>query len=443
MAATCALIVGCASLQSAQRDNVAYVVLGEDGAAMVRVLTPESSCPAITVDARELPMAVRVPLSVIPQRGHPESSPSPILTCELPIPAGTRHAFVAGHALPLPQASYEKIVVIGDTGCRMGYQKCQPESYPFEKVAASAARFKPDLVVHVGDYHYREGCPSGMKCDEGPWGYGWDAWNADFFTPGRVLLEAAPWVTARGNHESCSRAGQGYWRFLDPRPLMPGHDCNEAKNDGLGDHSEPYAVPLGAGAQLIVFDTSNSDRNYFKPGDPRIAIYSDTWRRIDELAHKASYNIGVDHHPLFALGAYRNQNGEIKLFGTDKGLEQSFGEKDRPLLPPSISMLLSGHIHLWEQVSFKDKYPTQFVSGFSGTDEDVTPLPSSVPPDVTPAPSAVIKSMSSWVGGFGFMTMERRGADEWLVKVWDRDGHERNSCQAKGTNSSCAVAQVK
>ena len=51
--------------------------------------------------------------------------------------------------------------------------------------------------------------------------------------------------------------------------------------------------------------------------------------------------------------------------------------------------------------------------------------------------------MSSWIDGFGFMTMERTGPDAWLVKVMDRDGKQRNSCSVKGKRSRCEVAQVK
>jgi hypothetical protein len=53
-----------------------------------------------------------------------------------------------------------------------------------------------------------------LRCS--PWGYGWDTWKADFFDPAQALLKAAPWVMVRGNHETCTRAGQGWWRFLDP-----------------------------------------------------------------------------------------------------------------------------------------------------------------------------------------------------------------------------------
>ena len=58
-----------------------------------------------------------------------------------------------------------RIVVIGDTGCRLKtgeeYQSCNDaEKYQFGRIAATAAQWKPDLVVHVGDYLYRENaCP--------------------------------------------------------------------------------------------------------------------------------------------------------------------------------------------------------------------------------------------------------------------------------------------
>jgi hypothetical protein len=105
-------------------------------------------------------------------------------------------------------------------------------------------------------------------------------------------------------------------------------------------------------------------------------------------------------------------------------------------------VLLSGHVHLWEQTSFSSDHPSQFVSGFAGTAEDIVPLPASVPPGTTPAPGAVVEAMSSWIDGFGFMTMERRGPDRWDVVIHDRDGRERNSCTVEGRHSRCAMPQV-
>ena len=446
------LLAGCASLVSDPGpDDVAFVVLGENGAATARLITAAPSCPPLTVDNRAMPMRVRVPMSRIPARpGQPHVPPSSaMLTCEGLITAGSVTASVAGLPLPVPKSAPRRIVVIGDTGCRLKGKEAQdcndPARYPFARVAARAAAFEPDLVIHVGDYHYREDpCPANQPgCAGSPYGYGYDAWAADFFTPARKLFAAAPWVLARGNHENCTRAGQGWWRWLDPRPYQAGRDCDLPANDALGEHSDPYAVPLGANAQLIVFDTANTSWKGLPKTDPRRAVYADTLRKIEVLARQARYNIGVDHHPLLAFGANRDaKTGAVTLFGGDAGLLDAFGDVDPLYLPASISMLLSGHVHLWEQVSFASPHPSQFVAGFSGTLEDTVPLPAMPPPGRTPAPGAIVEHMSSWIDGFGFMTMERTGPEAWLVKVWDLDGRERNSCRVEGRKSRCVVAQV-
>jgi hypothetical protein len=455
---TAALLAGCAGLQPGAHGPVqaAFVILGEDGAPIARAITTASRCPQIEIDGRIAEMAVRSPLSPIPLRpaaageaGKPRPVPvsSPVQSCETPLPAGARRVLVSGQPLPLPVAEPKRIVVIGDTGCRLKGKEAQdcndPEAYPFATVAASAAAWKPDLVVHVGDFHYREDpCPADRKgCAGSPFGYGWDAWNADFFTPARALLAAAPWVAARGNHETCARGGQGWWRFLDPRPLQGG--CDDPADDERADYTDPYAVPLGGDAQLLVFDTANTSYKGFKDGDVRLAKYADTYRKLEALAARARHTIAVDHHPLYGFGAQQDKKtGDIKLFGGDAGLIQTFGAIQPRLLPANVEVLLSGHVHLWEQVSFSSDHPTQFVSGFAGTAEDIVPLPASVPPGTTPAPGAAVEAMSSWIDGFGFMTMERRGLQRWDVVIHDRDGRERNRCVVDGRHSHCVLPQV-
>jgi hypothetical protein len=446
------VLAGCASLPSEPPPAAAFVVLGEEGAPIARAVTAAASCPLITIDGSTAPMAVRAPYGAIPLRDkdhsatfHQDAVSNPVLSCETALPAGAKRVAVAGQALPLPSAEAKRIVVIGDTGCRLKgkeFQDCNdPQAYPFARVAASAAAWKPDLVVHVGDFHYREDpCPADRPgCAGSPYGYGWDAWNADFFAPARTLLAAAPWVLARGNHETCSRGGQGWWRFLDAHAYDPAANCDDPATDGRADYTDPYAVPLGAGAQLIVFDSANTNWKGFKPGDARVRQYTDTWRKIERLAARRRYNIAVDHHPLYAFGANQDaQTGAITLFGGDAGLTQVFGALDARLLPSTVDVLLSGHVHLWEQTSFSSDHPSQFVAGFAGTAEDIVPLPRTPPAGQPPAPGAVLEAMSSWIDGFGFMTMERTGPDTWTIVVHDRDGRQRNTCTVAGRHSRCA-----
>ncbi|MCL2658588.1 MAG: metallophosphoesterase [Betaproteobacteria bacterium] len=458
--AVAVLLLGCAPLSGMCQDAEtfsAYVVLGENGVPVARVLTSAAQCPQLNMDGRAVPMHLRADAQTMPLRSTlsapSDSKPSafPLLTCELEIPPHTATAQVEGRALPLPRAEIKRIVVIGDTGCRLkksdkAYQACNdPEQYPFAKVAAAAAAWKPDLVIHVGDYHYRENaCPQDkLGCAGSPWGYGWDAWREDFFKPAAPLLQAAPWIVTRGNHESCARAGQGWWRLLDPRALLPGRDCNDAANDDIGDYSDPYAVPLGGDAQVIVLDTSNTTGQPIPQDDIRAAKYRDLYRKLDALSQRASYNIGVNHHPILGFAAKRDGAGKVALLPGNQGLQSVLSALDPLLLPPRVNAMLSGHVHVWQEVSFATPHPTQFVTGFSGTQEDIVPLPEILSADATPAVGAVVEQHSSWVNGFGFMTLERSGASAWDVKVWDSAGHAVNVCRIEGRKSVCDVAQVK
>lgn len=454
-----ALLSGCALPPAAtpQPDLTAYVIMGEQGVAMARVVTAAASCPVLAVDGKPLAMAVRALPATIAQRPTAstpeESKPSafPLLTCEAALPAGASSASVQGQALPVPRAAPQRIAVIGDTGCRMKkkdneFQECNdPRLFPFATVAAAAAAWKPDLVVHVGDYHYRENaCPDGNAgCAGSPWGYGWDTWNADLFLPAAPLLKAAPWVAVRGNHESCERAGQGWWRLLDPRPLLPGRDCDAAANDSTGDYSDPYAVPLGGDTQLLVIDTAATTWKGFKPGSTGYEKYRDTYRKLDALSQQATWNIGLTHHPILGVGAALKPDGEYEWHKGDLGLQQSFGSINPRLLPDKVQAMLSGHVHLWEQLSFSSGHPSQFIAGFSGSAEDTIPLPAVLPPEALPAPGVVIEHFSTWIDGFGFMGLEPTGPGNWDVTVFDRDGRIKNRCKITGKRSVCDVAQVK
>jgi Calcineurin-like phosphoesterase len=453
------VLAGCSSSQQPQNEtfNYAYVVLGENGAPVARLLTSDAHCPSIRFDGKDVAMGVRAVPQTMPLRptrlAPADAKPAafPVLTCEKAIPAGTRTAAIGAVALPLPAPEINRIVVIGDTGCRLNkresaYQDCNDgDKYPFARIAASAASWKPDLVLHVGDFEYRENaCPADHPgCAGSPWGYGWDAWQADFFKPGNALLKAAPWVLVRGNHESCNRAGQGWWRLLDPRPLMPHRDCNAVVDDNIGDYSDPYAVPLGGGAQLIVLDTSNTVSGVIPEGDFRQAKYRELYREMDALSRNASYNIAVNHHPILGFSAELNKKGKLVLKPGNQGLQSVFREINPLILPPRVNALMSGHVHVWQEVSFSSPHPTQFVAGFSGTLEDTVPLPAQLPPGASPAPGAVVAHHSSWVNGFGYMTLERNKSNHWDVKVWDASGKQVNACRIDGRHSVCDMAQVK
>jgi Calcineurin-like phosphoesterase len=459
------LLVGtCAETLSAQevagtpaQASVPYVIMAPEGGAVARVMTM-AACPFITIDGVAEAMKLRAAAGTEPQRPSlsdaTDTKPSAFLlnVCETAIVQGTKQAEIAGVALPLPKALVQRIVVIGDTGCRLkkadnAWQACNdPQAYPFARIAKAAAAWKPDLIIHVGDYHYRENeCPKSVTgCQNSPWGYGWDAWSADFFAPAAPLLQAAPLAATRGNHENCARAGQGWWRLLAPQPLRAGQDCNDPAHDDMGDHSDPYAVSLGENAQLILLDLAAAGNKALTYDTPEYAHLQDVYRKYAALTEKARYNIAANHHPILAFTAKDGKDGAPSSLEPGNGAIQSAFSGINPwIIPANVQLLLSGHTHVWEQLSFRSPHPSQFVAGFSGTQEDVMPLPAKLIGYETPAAGAEVASFSSWVNGFGWMSMERKGAADWDVIVHAIDGHAVNHCTIRGKVSRCDVPQVQ
>ncbi len=451
------LVAGCASPPATPGPPTTlytFVVLGPDGAAVARAITSAAECPAIVLDGDARAMVVRARPGTVPQRptvsAPAASKPSsfPVLTCEAAIPAGTERAAIAGRALPLPKATPKRIVVLGDTGCRIklsdkAFQDCNERAaWPLAAVADAAASVAPDLVIHVGDYHYRENaCPPGKTgCAGSPWGYGWDAWQADLFAPAAKLMAVAPWIVVRGNHESCARAGQGWWRFLDPRPLAPRQDCNDPTDDAIGDYSAPYAVPLGAAAgadtQFIVFDSSLVGVAPLAPSSAMFRTYRAELERAFALAARRPQTFFMNHHPVLAF-APKPADPASPYPGN--GALQSVLDTLAPtvLFPPNVAAVLSGHVHLFEVVSFSTPQPPQLVSGNGGDLVD-TALPLPPPAGATPFPGAVAASIVA-ANRFGFMTMERAGRG-WTITARDHAGAPMTKCTLMERRVECSPA---
>ena len=416
----------------------AWVVMGSGGAASARVVTPEATCPTITIDGVDHPMNLRAPAATIPARTSSATpvkpSAFPVTACEYPIPTGSASASVLGASLPLPKAVPQKIVIIGDTGCRLKtgnpWQACSDTTqWPFQRIADAAAAQHPDLVLHVGDYHYRENaCPANITgCQGSPWSYGFDTWEADLFRPAASLMQAAPWIMVRGNHEECLRGGQGWFRFLDTRPFAENHSCNDPANDTIANYNDPYAVPLGTDTQVIVFDTAKAGATALNPASPTDGpIYNIFKAQLQQAATLASnpniFSIFANHHPLLAYtpAAMGNPTGGILSM-----LSVMQGTYGSAYYPPNIGLAFHGHVHLFEAISYSTPHPPTFVSGMGGDNLDAV-LPDPFPFSVVPA-AGVTPDMIAHDSTFGFMTMERL-AGSWIYKAYRVDGSLMTTC---------------
>jgi hypothetical protein len=393
-----------------------WVQVGPDGNSSVRAIT-EDACPSVTFDGKPVPMSVRSE----PGRSFGNVKPAqfPVRGCEAAVPADAVAAVLDGKALPLPRPNPQRILVFGDTGCRLltgdTFQDCNDsDAWPFPRIATAAAATRPDLVIHVGDYHYREeACPADHAgCAGSPWGYGWDAWNADFFTPAAPLLAAAPWVLVRGNHEDCSRAGEGWFRFLDRLPMEPA--CR--------DFTGTFVARLGDFG-IVVVDSAKADDPKGDPSD-----MASTLRRqfIEVLAKVPAEAWLTTHRPFNAM--LGNKSGEPRNIVSNKVLQFALGAD----MPTGVRMIVSGHIHFFQAVDFGGVRPPELVVGGGGDRLDPIPPLSVIGSDINGA--KVVDSVT--YGGFGYMVWDRAGS-AWSGTLFDVNGKPINHCRLANRSLSC------
>ena len=389
-----------------------WVQLGPTGVALARLVTTQPSCPRITLGTHSQPMQVRAP---------PSAPDFPVRVCEAVIPPGTTAATVEGRPLPLPKPNPQRLVVVGDTGCRLkpgvAFQACNdPQAWPFAQIAGSAAAAHPDLVIHVGDYLYREhACPAGdAGCADSPWGDNWDTWWADFFAPAAELLRAAPWVMARGNHEACARAGSGWFRFLDPQlPVV-----------GCQDYTPPYAVPIGGG-QLLVLDSANAPDEAAPAA--LVTLYQAQFAALREAAATAPSWL-VTHRPLWGIGRPDEVAERDRVITLNATLQAASAQT----LASGIQLVLSGHIHLFQALSFHNGWPPQLIVGNSGT----ALIPGLGAPLEGMALAGTSVAQGVTLDRFGFLTLER-AATEWTAIARDVQGQRMTACRLAAAVATC------
>jgi hypothetical protein len=387
----------------------------------VRAITTGSRCPLVRFDGHVVRMKVRA-------RPNPDFD---VLVCERMVPRHTRHIRVAGRDLKPVVRAPKRIAVIGDTGCRMkagsalddGFQNCNdPDDWEFSKVAQRVADWQPDVIIQLGDYIYREQeCPDMCgNCQNSPWnspGQRMDTWNVEFFEPGRPMLEAAPLVLVRGDHEKCERAGGGYFRFLDPFGLR-----------ACADFEDPYLLDF-QGLRLVVMDTVQADDT--EPLSPQVVIdrYADDFELAARIAPPGTWL--MSHRPIWALRPKAdgstdtdecdNQTipDQLALDKINMTVQEALTESRlHGRLPRSVDLVLTAHIHVGEVLSFTGRRPPQMVVGKEIDGETVTHA-----------------TMLSVHGFFGFTPVGQRA---WAVEVVDVEGEPVAEC---GLDDKVAICE--
>ncbi len=378
------LLGGCAGLRLAHMDVSHFVVMGPSG-PVVRVLVPvDERCPHVQVDGRDVSLVARL-----------GSKDFDIKICEAQV-SGKR-VRVAGDEIVIGPSELNRVVILGDTGCRVKNVPDQPvelqdcsHAWEFPKIAETAGSENPDLVIHVGDYMYRESaCPAELGCAGEPFGDTFPSWYQDFLKPAQPLLQKAPWVMVRGNHELCHRAGAGWQELLDPEVYQAVCRIRNAA----------YRVDIG---QLSIGVLDSSLANDLRTTD----VFQDIGQDVAKLAGVSWL---VTHKPIWLATASKGR--PISLSASMSALEAL--ESAHAVLN-SLQVAFAGHFHFFSLGEVL-RGPYQVIVGNGGA------LMAQLPEKGTyQFPAYTIKT-HEMIRQYGY-TLMTKIPDGWLLEAKSTEG---------------------
>lgn len=421
-----------ASIASTQHQHGSYVILGQSPnnapTALARtVIDTQYQCPSvITMKAGDKSSAI----NMVPRENPNHFS---VLVCEALITFDEYYGIQFSDktlALPMATSTPEHIQVFGDTGCKLpkastsqGAKKpsgCAvgTPAQPFKALATLGAARSPDVILHMGDVNYRgtsgdvyfsqkdangnlqqvkqwpydagDGISQAAHCGQDP-GMAfysqsainasrpdiWENWRDDLFIPAQDLLLAAPWIVARGNHELCSRAGPGFFYFLDSHSNLIAGDkqlscpAPQVNKSALANTQQipTYQVNF-SNINMVVIDSANACDSF--TDSPFQAVYNKVMKDADNFAARAEQPTWLmTHRPIWAVEGYdpgkstgcteQNQYGCINQM-----LQQGIKHLPNKALNENVKLVLTGHMHQFESVSFGDKRPPALIVGSSG-----------------------------------------------------------------------------
>ncbi|CAC9497601.1 hypothetical protein [uncultured Gammaproteobacteria bacterium] len=333
-------LLALAFLSNAQSNPQWVQMVTNDQLSVRVVLLNDTQCPKVSVD--------NVPTAMHLRAAKVVDFPA---VCELLVSRDTRSIKIKQQALPTLPSVVDRIAILGDTGCRINKinaQACNDaQAWPLRELSASIGAQTPDIILHVGDYFYRETlCPEGDKgCKGSPSGYNWDTWNADWFAPANSLFQSSVIALSRGNHEECGRAQNGWSRYLSPWAYpKAGQACAEME--------KPYILKL-KWVNYIMFDSSSGQDD--RTSEPQLALYK---KAIAQLKiDKDSTNIFLTHRPMWTY----NKIKSTYYYGN---LTQQIAFKN---LLPKRTLFVSGHAHYLQVLDMQTDYD-QVIIGNSGTE---------------------------------------------------------------------------
>lgn len=339
------------------------------------------------------------------------------------------------HSLDTQAKDGLKVVILGDTGCRLRGKEIQncldPAEWPLENLLKTAAAEKPDFIIHVGDYHYRVSCNHPSKCEpfKNTVGYTWESWVADWFSPAQSL-NSIPVLFARGNHENCRRAWLHWQKYLSPDSNIEScRDVDPLQFVDLGDILLVNLDVSGVSDEPLPEDSVDKEKAlaslklFLEQSKLQIQkITQNTKKKVWLILHKPPY------------GAVPYKEKESQEIFWDSGTPRLQLALEETGFNDLVDLYISGHIHNGQVV--QGKHALQIVTGESGTSLEPIGDYSEKPLLMKNGSTAFIPTAHD--KQFGYMTLElSQGSNTKTLKMKSPEGLVEAECQLGQFSATC------
>ena len=339
-----------------------WVQYSDNNSLFFRYLTTvlNDKCPFVFIDKEKIQTIERI---------HPLIENFPMKICQAEIDNNQNHNIKFKDLdVSTKISSINKIDIIGDTGCitdKHIEQKCNVLSeYPFSEIAKNIASSDSDLIVHVGDYFYSKSkCMKLKECFGRSYGDKLNTWKVDFLNDAEIFLKKTPVLFTRGNHEKCSRGGDGWSVILDSSKEF--RECST--------YSAPYSIEFEK-LRFLVIDSAEAEDSSVKfkkihkaERHNQLNSYISQFNELAKYVKNDKENILVIHRPVLSKEV-RPWDKEIKTHDINYVLNYAIQHSNFKKVFPQIKMILSGHTHsgMFFELQNKNHHVYQIVSGNGG-----------------------------------------------------------------------------
>ena len=202
--------------------------------------------------------------------------------------------------------------------------------------------------------------------------------------------------------------------MLAPYAFDPSASCKT--------NEEPYILKL-PGLTLAVMDVSNAKEEALD--EARAQIYRGQYEALRTMISGPAWIL--QHRPIWSPGA--------EFFGHFLGDNKTLAVAAAGVIPSNVMLILSGHHHLFQVLTYEFDLPVQVVAGNGG---DFLNPGSPTNPAGWVINGVKVKSGIDLPGAFGFSMLEKQ-SEGWRLTNFDTQGQPHQSCLIVGRTADCAA----